>query len=92
MKQERTVFLQDRATGLSDMFILNEKAEKALEAPKEIKINVDGKTLDYIAYEEYGDTRPWRLLAEFNEIVNPYYLPEEIYVIPDELIQAWLNE
>ena len=39
--------------------------------------------LDQIAYEEYGDARYWRLLAEANHMDNPFQLVDgQILVIP----------
>jgi nucleoid-associated protein YgaU len=39
--------------------------------------------LDQIAYEEYGDSRYWRLLAEANQMDDPFQLADgQILVIP----------
>ncbi len=41
--------------------------------------------LDQIAYEEYGDSRYWRRLAEANGIDNPFQLSDgQIIVIPQD--------
>lgn len=42
--------------------------------------------LDQIAYEEYGDARYWRLLAESNGMDNPFQLQDgQLLVIPQDL-------
>ncbi len=42
-----------------------------------------GQRLDQIAYEEYGDARFWRLLAEANDLDDPFHLRDaQILVIP----------
>lgn len=47
------------------------------------RIAFSGQRLDHIAYEEYGDTRFWRLLAESNYIDDPFHLTDgQILVIP----------
>ena len=33
-----------------------------------------GDTLDWIAFEEYGDAAMWRLIAETNDLDNPKIL------------------
>ena len=32
---------------------------------------IEGQTLDWIAYQEYGDTSAWRHIAQVNNIQNP---------------------
>jgi nucleoid-associated protein YgaU len=40
--------------------------------------------LDQIAYEEYGDSRYWRLLAEANQLEDPFRLQDgQLLVIPE---------
>lgn len=42
--------------------------------------------LDQIAYEEYGDSRYWRLLAEANDMDNPFELLDgQIISIPQDI-------
>lgn len=42
-----------------------------------------GQRLDQIAYEEYGDARFWRLLAEANQMDDPFHLADgQLLVIP----------
>ena len=42
--------------------------------------------LDQVAFEEYGDSRYWRLLAESNGINDPFQLLDgQLLVIPQEL-------
>ena len=33
-----------------------------------------GDTIDWIAFEEYGDSSMWRLIAETNDLDNPKVL------------------
>lgn len=42
--------------------------------------------LDQIAYEEYGDARLWRVLAEANHIDDPFHLKDgQILAIPQDI-------
>ncbi|HET8705006.1 MAG TPA: hypothetical protein VFM46_01790 [Pseudomonadales bacterium] len=42
--------------------------------------------LDQIAYEEYGDSRYWRVLAEANGLDNPFQLMDgQLIVIPQDI-------
>ena len=42
--------------------------------------------LDQIAFEEYGDSRDWRLLAEANHLDDPFHLVDgQVLVIPQDL-------
>lgn len=50
---------------------------------RKTRITHAGQRLDQIAYEEYGDARFWRLLAESNHMDDPFHLPDgQILVIP----------
>jgi hypothetical protein len=51
--------------------------------PRRTRIVHAGQRLDQIAYEEYGDARFWRLLAESNQMDDPFHLTDgQILVIP----------
>jgi nucleoid-associated protein YgaU len=44
-----------------------------------------GQRLDQIAFEEYGDARYWRLLAEANGMDDPFQMVDgQLLVIPQE--------
>ncbi len=51
--------------------------------PRKTRIVNSQMRLDQIAYEEYGDSRYWRLLAEANNLDDPMQLQDgQILVIP----------
>jgi len=51
--------------------------------PRRTRIAQSRQRLDQIAFEEYGDSRLWRLLAEANEMDDPFQLVDgQILVIP----------
>jgi hypothetical protein len=51
--------------------------------PRKTRIAQSRQRLDQIAYEEYGDSRHWRLLAEANNMDDPFQLVDgQILVIP----------
>lgn len=67
------------------------------EAPDEIKkqnptstsearktwVVTEGETLDWIAFQEYGDSSYWRYIAESNDLANPLEIrPGQILRIP----------
>ena len=39
--------------------------------PRKVWVVQEGQTLDWIAYQEYGDSAHWRHIAETNDLVNP---------------------
>lgn len=39
--------------------------------PRKIWVVREGETLDWIAYQEYGDPAQWRHIAETNSLMNP---------------------
>jgi nucleoid-associated protein YgaU len=39
--------------------------------PRKIWVVHEGQTLDWIAYQEYGDPGHWRHIAEINDLANP---------------------
>jgi len=42
-----------------------------------------GETIDGIAFKEYGDSRKWRLIADFNQLDNPLRIrPGQTLAIP----------
>ena len=43
-------------------------------AARKIWVVVEGQTLDWIAYQEYGDPAQWRHIAEMNHLDNPFDL------------------
>jgi hypothetical protein len=52
--------------------------------PRKTRIVNNQQRLDQIAYEEYGDARYWRLLAEANGLDDPFSLKDgQVLVIPD---------
>lgn len=59
-------------------------AEMNLQSTDHTKIRVVGnETLNQIAFEEYGDPRAWRHIAEWNDITSPRQLkPGDVVEIP----------
>jgi len=48
-----------------------------------VRVVHQGETLDLIAFEEYGDSRHWRRIAEFNRLRDPLRLrPGQRIAIP----------
>jgi hypothetical protein len=39
--------------------------------PRKVWVVLEGQTLDWIAYQEYGDPAYWRHIAETNQLANP---------------------
>jgi len=53
--------------------------------PRKTRIAHSRQRLDQIAFEEYGDSRHWRTLAEANNIDDPFQLVDgQILVIPQD--------
>jgi len=54
--------------------------------PRKTRYAMAGQRLDLIAFEEYGDSRYWRLLAEANGMDDPFSLVDgQLLVIPQTL-------
>lgn len=47
----------------------------SLSVARKTHLVLDGETLDWIAYEAYGDPGYWRHIAQANKLVNPRLLP-----------------
>lgn len=60
--------------------------------PKKDSVKSEGRTLESIAFSIYGDTGLWPLLAEYNNIINPLHVPEDIYFPPKELVSKVLAD
>ncbi len=53
---------------------------------RKTRIVNSAQRLDQIAFEEYGDSRYWRVLAEANGLDNPFQLADgQILVIPQDI-------
>ena len=53
--------------------------------PRKTRIAQSRQRLDQIAFEEYGDSRMWRTLAEANDMEDPFQLVDgQILVIPQK--------
>ncbi|MBI9043736.1 MAG: hypothetical protein JEZ06_04575 [Anaerolineaceae bacterium] len=54
--------------------------------PRKTRIVNSSQRLDQIAHEEYGDSRLWRLLAEANDLDDPFGLQDgQLLVIPQDM-------
>ncbi|MCP4142901.1 MAG: hypothetical protein GY755_21875 [Chloroflexi bacterium] len=75
-------FIQNDLLGLSDDLIPAQNPTSRTDARK-TRIAHAGQRLDQIAYEEYGDARHWRTLAEANNVDDPFSLKDgQLLVIP----------
>jgi len=75
-------FVQNDLLGMSDDLIPFQNPTSRTDARK-TRIVHAGQRLDQIAYEEYGDSRHWRTLAEANDLDDPFSLEDgQLLVIP----------
>ena len=94
MTQKLTLFLQDgtpvrAVVNLSLQQVIDEEEHAAQNptsgggvAPK-TRVLYAGSRLDLIAWEEYGDSTRWRLLAQANNILDPLHLRAgQVIVVP----------
>lgn len=68
--------------GLYDMFRPTIEAKKIKAYEKKPWVIVRGRSLFQIAYDLYGDAGWWIFLAYFNDLVDPFNLPSELYFVP----------
>ena len=51
--------------------------------PRKTRMTYARQRLDQIAFEEYGDARYWRVLAEANQLEDPFDMKDgQLLVIP----------
>lgn len=75
-------FKQNDLLGMSDDLIPFQNPSSRTDARK-TRFVYAGQRLDQIAYEEYGDSRHWRTLAEANNLDDPFNLDDgQLLVIP----------
>ena len=75
-------FKQNDFLGMSDDLIPAQNPTSRTDARKTRHVYA-GQRLDQIAYEEYGDARHWRTLAEANHLDDPFNLDDgQLLVIP----------
>ncbi len=48
------------------------------------RVNEYNKFLPYLAYKAYDDSKLWYLLAEANDIINPFNYDKEVLLVPTE--------
>ena len=58
--KDETIFAPQNPTSLSES--------------RKIWVVTEGQSLDWIAYQEYGDPAQWRYIAETNDLANPQHL------------------
>jgi nucleoid-associated protein YgaU len=79
--QKFTMFLDDgtpvRATldvtfqQYTDEKLFDPQNPTSRSEARKVWVVVEGQTLDWIAYQEYGDSAHWRYIAETNNLANP---------------------
>jgi len=53
---------------------------KNLKKDKLLELHTKGKSIELISYELYNSTDYWFLLLYLNDLINPYFLPDQIFV------------
>lgn len=82
----------DIVTGIADTLTPTNLMKSIKAYPKRYIIRTGGKSLDYLSNQLYGSVEYWIVLAEYNNIVNPYVVPDAIYYIPDKELQRLIDE
>lgn len=59
--------------------------------PRKTFIQTQGQQLYYIAFRLYRDQELWPIIAELNDIINPFIVPDRIYIIPPNELKAALQ-
>ena len=78
----RVSFLQNEIIGDD---IIPAQNPSSRTDPRRTRIAQSRQRLDQIAFEEYGDSRMWRTLAEANDMEDPFQLVDgQILVIPQK--------
>ena len=87
LSQKFTLFLSDGTPVRSTMDVTFKQAAEEGQCPGQNPTTMakpgyktrrvkQGETLDWIAFEEYGDSKLWRFLADTNNLNNPMELTE----------------
>lgn len=86
-----TLFSFDFGLNIHDTAYKTEIYKAIMAVPKTKWVQTNGKRIEMLAYEIYKDVNKWSLLAIFNDIVDPFVLPERLYFIPKEELSKILG-
>lgn len=68
------------------------KLAKLLKSyPRSHWLYVRGRKISQIAYDLYGNSEWWVYLAFFNDIADPYDLPDTLYFLPAAELSSLVN-
>ena len=78
-------FIQQRSLFGDDLIPAQNPTSRS--EPRKTRLVNSSERLDQIAYEEYGDSRMWRKIAEANGINNPFSLQDgQLLIIPQDIL------
>jgi hypothetical protein len=91
--QRFTMFLSDGTPVRATLNVTFQQVEQegtyppqnptSLAEVRKIRVVGPGETIDTIAFQEYGDSRKWKVIADFNNLDNPLRLrPGQRLAIP----------
>ena len=86
-----SLYYVDITTGLRDVINKTPAMQALLSYPRNYSYITRGRSLDNISYNLYNTTDLWEFLAEYNNIVNPYEVPDYINIVPLNAILDILN-
>ena len=78
-------------TGSHDPLQKTDLCKHIRSLKKQTYVQTQGQQLFYIAFRLYGDQELWPILAELNDIINPFIVPERIYIIPPNDLRGILQ-
>lgn len=85
--------LLNLTNGQEDPRRKTKEAYDILQTPKTSNfIYSKGRTLENISKAIYADEKYWEALAEYNGIVNPFSVPEKVYILSSVQIAKIYHE
>lgn len=82
----------DVRTNTHDALRKTELCKRIREFPKKLFVNSEGRTFSYIAYRLYGDQEFWPVLCELNDVIDPFIVPDVLYIIPDTDLKDMISK
>ena len=82
LKSLESLFGYNFNLGIVDSLKDSKIIDNISKYPRDYSVKSDGRTLSYVAFDIYGSVDYWMLLAIYNDIVDPFVVPEVIYYIP----------
>ena len=84
-------FMYDFQYNIHDAILSSDLYKKIIAYPKKKWVSANSRRLEVIAFDIYKNTNRWIVLAIYNEITDPFVVPDKVYFIPKDDFDNMLN-